>query len=1805
MGQVVGWAETAAGFGNAFLYSGGAMANLGTVSGFYESYAYSINNFGDIVGELDPWFAMLYHDGQMVSLGTLPGFEAGYANAINNLGQIAGTATNSAGSPWWHGFIIENGVMVDLGTLPGGESSHGSQACGINDSGQVVGFSYINGEYTHAFIYSNGQMTDLGVPPGGADSYGYAINNSGQVVGAFDLDPSSNNSYAFFYSNGVMSDLNPLIPANSGWQLYRAEAINNKGQIVGYGYINGMQHAYLLTPVAVYAQVKAAFTTDISSGIIPFTVTFTDQTTGDFNQEVWDFGDGTSATNPGTSFTKTFTTAGNLTVTLTASGSGGTSTATAQITGYAPTVAAFSASPLTGVVPLSVTFTDQTAQPETSRTWSFGDGSPTSTASPITHTYTNPGTYTATLSVNGQGGPSTKTATINVYTQVNAEFTTDVSSGIVPFAVRFTDNTTGSNQEVWNFGDGTSLTNPGTNFTKTFTAAGNFTVTLTASGPGGTSTATAQITGYAPTVVAFSASPLTGVAPLSVTFTDQTAQPETGWTWNFGDGSPTVSGTKSPTHQYNNPGIYNVALTAVGPGGTNTATQTVTATLNNPQNVSATLNGSWVALTWSPIVSQFLDHYAVYMVDGSNFTSVAGMSPVKTCTTAGANMTGLQTGHTYYFAVTAVTASGCEKKDVGTVYANIVVNKTGPVITNVQMNGAPLVSGATVTQSPLYTLTATDPAGMARVEFAFDGNLYSTDSNGSSQYSCQWNVSSVAGGNHSLAITAYDTIGNKTSVSYTLAVEQSPPPAPVIKQPASGASVNSASITVQGSAQCNSQVMLYNNGSQAGSWTPVDSNCNFSLPLSLSAGTNNIQAAAQNLKGVGPLCFPVTVTFNTNKPRAPTGLSAMSQPGGAIALGWTSTGTAIQGFNLYRASAPFSSPAGASKLNGSPIPATSYTDLPATDGTYYYAVSAVDQANNESGLSANASAVSDRVPPVAKIAYSPQGTVGPGVVSVTLTVSKPLSSIPFLSITPNNGVPIPVDLTMVSNLEYYGLFVISNTTPSGTANAVFSARDLAGNRGTEIDAGATILIDTTGPAISQLTIVPDQPIKNNSSSPVTVQVTFGLTKAVAPGSAPTLNYNLSDYTGVTTLKLSQISPPAGQVQAWQGSFTLLPSDGVKDVETLTFSYSGTDYLGNVSTQILCNSRFQVYQGNLPPLAAPSGLTGQALPGGKVQLNWSAVQGAAGYQLYRQAPGESSLTPYQQQLGAVLQYTDSTSVDGQYTYAVASVRQANGQVTVSGQSAPVTVTAISTPPPAPTLLTLTLTAQGIQALWNQVVDSNPVTYSLYRDNVTPIQSMQGLTPVASRILPAAGSPPSAPIQAYDSTPSTTMHYYAVTAVDVAGNESPPSNTLFLDFKLVPVSNLSVALNQGSPPVVSWNYPQQSGYTFNVLAGSPQAGTVQLNSAPLTALSIVDTGYTGGDRTYTVTAVDSDQVASIPCAITLPALNAVIKDGSLIRRGVMNSLVYVVTSQSSSPVDNIRIGASVAGNTGINHQCPLSGVFSIDPGQSIEVPVTVGGYADLPDEATVSTVITTTPNAGESVQISPPSSQVNVGNGMLLLGILNQQFTRGGTGQVQFTLQNTGDDEIEIKTMSGSNQSSSDVTFSLLDQDGNVLSSTNYTQNLGQYNQTLPNLDSVAIIAPGQTFTSNLVTMTVPSSAPGQVTIQLQIANLYGQLEQVSINGISTRRQISLVDTAYYGQVISVTPPVSNGNQNIVISGDAIARSTGLPLPNVPLNLVISVNGFQRTFPVLYRFHRTVLLYVHAGCAGIRHLPGMGKSSVYTG
>jgi len=308
--------------------------------------------------------------------------------------------------------------------------------------------------------------------------------------------------------------------------------------------------------VTVYEPVSANFSATPTSGVAPLAVIFTNLSTGDWTTASWDFGDGATSTDANPSHT--YTVAGTYTVTLTVSGLGGSDTEikTSYITVYTSVFADFSAMPVSGVAPLSVSFTNLSTGDWTTASWDFGDGA-TSTLSNPSHTYSTAGTYTVTLTVTGLGGTDTETKVgyITVYTPVSANFSATPTSGPAPLAVNFTNLSTGDwTTASWDFGDGATsiLSNP----SHTYTVAGTYTVSLTITGSGGTDTGTktAYVTVYEPVSANFSATPTSGVAPLGVTFTNLSTGDWTTASWDFGDGA--TSTCKSFSYLYRSGELY-------------------------------------------------------------------------------------------------------------------------------------------------------------------------------------------------------------------------------------------------------------------------------------------------------------------------------------------------------------------------------------------------------------------------------------------------------------------------------------------------------------------------------------------------------------------------------------------------------------------------------------------------------------------------------------------------------------------------------------------------------------------------------------------------------------------------------------------------------------------------------------------------------------------------------------------------------------------------------------------------------------------------------------------------------------------------------------------------------------------------------------------------------------------------------------------------------------------------------------------------------------------------------------------------
>jgi probable HAF family extracellular repeat protein len=197
------------------------MRDLGTLPGTTDSYAWGINDAGDIVGQSGKRAFLSTTAGGMVDIGslsTVASVDGTSAAGINSARTVVGTSPTPAGE---RAFIwTPAGGMQDLGTLGGNESG----ANDVNDAGQVVGWANpMSSDYPvgyHAFLWTaSGGMIDL--EPLGGNSVASRINNRGEIVG-YRVVSTGIRAFLWTPADG-------MIDLGDG----QATGLNDAGQVVG------------------------------------------------------------------------------------------------------------------------------------------------------------------------------------------------------------------------------------------------------------------------------------------------------------------------------------------------------------------------------------------------------------------------------------------------------------------------------------------------------------------------------------------------------------------------------------------------------------------------------------------------------------------------------------------------------------------------------------------------------------------------------------------------------------------------------------------------------------------------------------------------------------------------------------------------------------------------------------------------------------------------------------------------------------------------------------------------------------------------------------------------------------------------------------------------------------------------------------------------------------------------------------------------------------------------------------------------------------------------------------------------------------------------------------------------------------------------------------------------------------------------------------------------------------------------------------------------------------------------------------
>ncbi|MGZ4030270.1 MAG: PKD domain-containing protein [Bacteroidia bacterium] len=325
----------------------------------------------------------------------------------------------------------------------------------------------------------------------------------------------------------------------------------------------------------------------------------------------------------------------------------------------------FSASPIKGCTPLIVNFNDLSTGGPTSWSWAFGNSNTANTANPAA-TYTAPGVYSVTLTVNNGGTPSTivKPNYIVVYNKPTVNFHASSYTVCVGQQITFTDSSVISggappiSSWAWDFADGNSQNTTATSVSHVYTSAGNYPVSvITADSNGCTNSKVKTITVIAPPNASFVAAPISAcTAPLSVTFTNtSTSSGPVTYSWDFGNGS--TSTLQNPSTTYTAAGSYSVTLIVSQSGCADTI---VVPNQINIQNI----NVSFVATPSLSCVGQAISFTdaSVPAATGSNWdfgdgNTGTGSYPVHTYTAAG----------TYTVSLNSSDANSCSGSATGIV----------------------------------------------------------------------------------------------------------------------------------------------------------------------------------------------------------------------------------------------------------------------------------------------------------------------------------------------------------------------------------------------------------------------------------------------------------------------------------------------------------------------------------------------------------------------------------------------------------------------------------------------------------------------------------------------------------------------------------------------------------------------------------------------------------------------------------------------------------------------------------------------------------------------------------------------------------------------------------------------------------------------------------------------------------------------------------------------------------------------------------------------------------------------------------
>jgi fibronectin type 3 domain-containing protein len=566
-----------------------------------------------------------------------------------------------------------------------------------------------------------------------------------------------------------------------------------------------------------------------------------------------------------------------------------------------------------------------------------------------------------------------------------------------------------------------------------------------------------------------------------------------------------------------------------------------------------------------------------------------------------------------------------------------------------------------------------------------------------------------------------------------------------------------------------------------------------------------------------------------------------------------------------------------------------------------------------------------------------------------------------------------------------------------------------------------------------------------------------------------------------------------------------------------------------------------------PPNAPLNPHAVAIANGQIRITWDIVTNAEIYRVYRDV-GTNLDIP-----GTIVVDNLTTNVavdlppaDGPYHYAITASRRGSESVA----SGIVVATSDRVPPPTPTGVTAQLASSGVAVNWIEAGGETPDHFNVYR-NGTLISSIKGAASITDY-------------------PPRGVANYTVGAVDAAGNEAL-SSAATVSLLVGGVQNLVALAAAGQAVAVTWDSSDSTAVGFNVYRNGAKQ-----NITPIAQNGYVDPISIGAQPvTYAITAQNAQGQEGAPRSVVVyPARLTLIVNSAT---DVSGSTTTRYFDEYRVQVANIGGGATALPLSRIEVRRTMDGADTVDLARNVAIPI--AGGQSIEQKINVPEPQFFAPEKIRVRAIQQSDSEVIYQNsfdksdvfdaGLMIDVTANQLPLSGGLATLEVQVFNRGYANLEFITATENGAKPGDIYVSVKNTQGQEVGRTAFTGtpkgtfflNDGRAFATVPGGGSLKFDIPNILVADALGT--------NQAIFEVVISKTYnGLIGTDTVQGGDLRGTMisSLAQTPYYG--IAHTAKTGYADEEpIVITGQAIDRNSGQPVPNADLTIGFSARGFR--------------------------------------